>query len=246
MLAVLGWPAAELFSPVKLLLSGDNRLAPSVLNGFDNPITLVSLAGIFIAFGRYEYERFKEVGFRSDYTTELGKRHREDMSNIWNYGAAGDYNFDPLDLYGELYGNTPEGRRSVRDAELANGRAAMMAITGIAISEYITKQPITESFDGIFFHPNYVLPSLAAVYWSISQFYEITPPTQYPVRIQRKTKSKKSFQERISSGAKFAATTITAPVRATAYVSKKYRLAEKFKNIPKGIVDFVKNSYEYW
>jgi hypothetical protein len=89
MLAVVGWPMSELLAPSWMLQDG---CAPSVLNGV-NPLSFVAIAGFLAAMGAFELKN----SLRASQATPMGKLHEKDMSAVWKYGVAGDYNFDPLD-----------------------------------------------------------------------------------------------------------------------------------------------------
>jgi len=185
MLAALGWPLSELIGP-KFLLHGENNLAPSVMNGFD----LLSLAGvvtIFSAIGFFEYQ----TAFRRVDDKPLGKIHSEDMANVWKYGVPGDYNFDPLNLYGIL-GDSAVGRKALREAEVAHGRAAMLGITYFAFYEKLSGHPIVE--DSVFFHPNVQLPLLYFAYLVWGQFYEIESDDQYLLQARMTSEGKVNLE----------------------------------------------------
>jgi len=127
MIAVLGWAAAELSS-----YSGDR--APSLFNGglFDItafPVFFLAAAGA--AF--FEYNNKDRVG------------------------APGDYGFDPLGFSSDKpLANTPipadviakipnlGDAEALRLAEIKNGRAAMMAITGFAVQEFVWGNPVIQ------------------------------------------------------------------------------------------------------
>jgi len=170
MLAVVGWPLSELITP-KAFLHGENHLAPSVMNGFD-PLSLVGVVTIFGALGFLEYQ----TAFRRVDDKPLGKIHTEDMANVWKYGVPGDYNFDPLNLY-SILGDGADGRKALREAEVAHGRAAMLGITSFAILEKYSGHPIVEN--SVFFHPNALLPSLYVAYLVFGVFYDIESDGQY-------------------------------------------------------------------
>jgi len=175
MLAVAGWPLSELFAP-QWMLHGKEHIAPSVLNGFD-PLTFIATAAIFGAFGYFEY---KTALRRVDDKT-LGKKHSEDMANVWKYGVPGDYDFDPLNLY-SAFGNTADGRKGMRELEVAHGRGAMMGITGFAAWEALTGHPVVEN--SLFFHPNAVLPLAAAAYLASTFFVEVESNDQYMFQVK--------------------------------------------------------------
>ena len=80
--------------------------------------------------------------------TKLGALHQADLGGddaAWGYGVAGDNNFDPLELYG-TFGDDAEGRKAMRDAEIANGRLAMVAIAFAAFFEAVSGAPVTTIF----------------------------------------------------------------------------------------------------
>jgi hypothetical protein len=173
MLAVVGWPMSELLAPEWMLRDG---CAPSVLNGV-NPLSFLAIAAFLGAAGYFE----KETSLRSNIDTPMGKQHAKDMSAIWQYGVAGDYNWDPLNLYSSC-GNDWKGRKGLREVEVSHGRSAMLGITYFAFWEALTGHPIVEN--NLLFHPNAVLPLLAAGYLAWSQVYEISPLTEYPIEVQ--------------------------------------------------------------
>lgn len=175
MLAVIGWPLSELLAP-QWLLHGKAHLAPSVLNGFD-PLTFIGVAAIFGGFGYFEYK----TSLRRTNDKALGKKHAEDMANVWEYGVPGDYNFDPLNLY-SAFGDSADGRKGMRELEIAHGRSAMLGITAFAIWEALTGHPIVEN--SMFFHPNLLLPVIGAAYLAFGFFYEIKNDDQYLFQIE--------------------------------------------------------------
>ena len=174
MLAVIGWPLSELLAPDWMLQQ--NGCAPSVLNGF-NPLTFLATAAFFGAAGFFEYK----TALRRVDGTPIGKKHYEDMANVWKYGVAGDYNWDPAGLY-SILGDDAIGRKGLREVEISHGRSAMLGISAFAFWEALTGHAVTESF-GMFFHPNLLLPALAASYAYASSIYELEDSDQY-VRLQ--------------------------------------------------------------
>lgn len=175
MLAVVGWPLSELAGP-NWMLHGSNHLAPSVLNGFD-PLSFISIAAIFGGIGYFEYK----TSLRRVDNTELGKKHKEDMANVWKYGVPGDYNFDPLGLY-DMFGDSADARKGIREMEVAHGRAAMLGITAFAAWEALTGHAVVEN--SLFFHPNAVLPALGLAYLAFPFFYEVKNTDQYFFQIE--------------------------------------------------------------
>lgn len=125
MLAVVGWPLAELTNP---WLSVSSGRAPSIFNGGLGegviPFFLVlSLMGAAVLENKFEE--------RVDEQRQMG------VSSI----TAGDFGFDPFGFSKE------EGafkQKELRANELYNGRLAMLAITGFAVQEFAWAKPVTE------------------------------------------------------------------------------------------------------
>ena len=132
MLAVAGWPLAELVSP-KMFLTASGQ-APSVLNGF-TPLTFLTTVALFGALGFFEFK----TAFRSSSSSKFDALNKEDMANIWEYGIAGDYGFDPANLYNKL-GDDPAGRKGMRQLEITQGRYAMLGITAFALIEKVRSE----------------------------------------------------------------------------------------------------------
>jgi len=175
MLAVIGWPLSELLAP-NFMLQGSNHLAPSVLNGF-NPLSFLVTAAIFGGIGFLEYT----TALRPTQSTPIGKKHAEDMKDVWNYGVPGDYNFDPLGWY-SAFGDDAAGRKAMRELEVAHGRGAMMGITYFALWEYLTGHPIVEN--NLLFEPNLLVPLLGAAYLSFGFFFDIKSSDQYLLQVE--------------------------------------------------------------
>merc|ERR1719450_1378477 len=112
MLAAFGWPISEVLNFGKLL-TNDGR-APSLLNGGLGEVNGVYWAAVVALAVYWESKGLdKQFGKKDDY-------------------LPGMLNFDPLGA------DSP----SMREAEIANGRIAMLAITIFALEEAITKAPI--------------------------------------------------------------------------------------------------------
>jgi len=173
MLAVVGWPLSELVAPSWMLQDG---CAPSVLNGF-NPLSFIVTVAIFGGFGFFEYM----TALRPSASTEMGKLHHKDMEAVWQYGVAGDYNFDPLNLYSSI-GDSAKARKGLREVEISHGRSAMLGITGFVVWEKLTGHPIVEN--SMFFHPNAMLPLLAVGYFFFNQVYEVSMGEGDAIRIE--------------------------------------------------------------
>ena len=127
MLAALGWPVSELLHPYLAKLTGSGDLlvkaeglpekVPSILNGgleFINPLFFL---GVVIFSGTVESVAINKIRMQ-DYT-------------------PGDLGFDPLNIYRSV--GSAEKQRELELKELNNGRLAMIAITGYAAQEFVTK-----------------------------------------------------------------------------------------------------------
>merc|ERR1719420_1899171 len=131
MLAAFGWPVSEVLNFGKLLTS-DGR-APSLLNGGLGEVNGVYWAAVVALAVYWESKGLdKQFGKKDDY-------------------LPGMLNFDPLGA------DSP----SMREAEIANGRVAMIAITIFALEEAITKAPIFPI--NLFVSPPSVAAGVAAV-----------------------------------------------------------------------------------
>lgn len=109
-----------------LLVEGDR--VPSILNGG------LSHVNPFYWIGALVLASFVEV---------LGSLRQDKASSF-----PGDLNFDPLRLY-----PTEEGaKKNMQLAEIKNGRLAMLAITGFAMQEALTKLAVVDQTP-FFFHP---------------------------------------------------------------------------------------------
>lgn len=222
MLAVIGWPMAELLGPKWLLQEGG--CAPSVLNGF-NPVTFIATVAIFGGLGFFEYK----TSLRSTLNTEFGKKHRQDMSGIWNLGVAGDYNFDPLGLYSSI-GDSAIARKGLREVEVSHGRSAMLGITGFAAWEALTGHAIVEN--SMFFHPNLLLPALVAGYTFFNTVYRIENGDRYVFQI-----AKTSEGEAMMENMKLS---MPSPADSEKTMKKVEDAAETVKNL----INKAKDSYE--
>jgi len=152
MLAALGWPvsealdkplAAALHLPALLNFQGE---APSILNGGLQNVPPLYFPAVFVVSAiieAYATRIQKRAGFRST----LAALGAEDLTGLdldgdGQVGAPmmladdnylpGDLGFDPL----KLYKGSDEDKRTMQLKELNNGRLAMIAITGYAISEF--------------------------------------------------------------------------------------------------------------
>ena len=126
MLAVVGWPLAELFDkpladavglPTLLTKTG---ASPSLLNGGLNKVDIAYWGAVIALAGIVEIE--------SASTQEAkGKDY-----------VAGDCGFDPLGFYPK----TAEKQKEMQAKEIKNGRLAMMAILGFVVQEALYRTPV--------------------------------------------------------------------------------------------------------
>lgn len=140
MLAAVGWPLAELnhnFFAAKLDMDpilGVEDKVPSVLNGglgLTNPLFWI---GAISAAAALEF-----VATKNSNGDDVNDNNRE----------PGDFGFDPLSI---LAGKTDKQRFFVREAEIFNGRLAMLAITGFVAQEFTTNTGVVNQTP-IFFKP---------------------------------------------------------------------------------------------
>ena len=148
MLAAVGWPISELLDRklaflfnLKPLLVYQDRV-PSVLNGgLDRTPGAYWAAALGVAFA------IESLGFLKE----------SNAANAGTQYTPGDLGFDPLGL---AKGKSMEERKFKAEAELFNGRLAMLAITGFAIQEWWTQNSVINETP-IFFKPiNLVLEQL--------------------------------------------------------------------------------------
>ena len=147
MLAAVGWPLSELFDKklasvfeLKPLLVFQDRV-PSVLNGgLDRTPGVYWAAALGVAFA----------------IESFGILKAQNAANAGSDSTPGDLSFDPLGLAGK----TGEERMFKAEAELFNGRLAMLAVTGFAVQEWLTQNAVVNETP-IFFKPiNLVLEQL--------------------------------------------------------------------------------------
>jgi Chlorophyll A-B binding protein len=126
MLAVVGWPLAELFDkplaeatnlPTLLTKTG---ASPSILNGGLDQIDALYWVAVVLMAGIIEIESSKVQAAK-------GKDY-----------IPGDCGFDPLGFYPK----TKEAQKEMQTKEIKHGRLAMMAIVGFAIQEALYRTPV--------------------------------------------------------------------------------------------------------
>ena len=128
MLAVVGWPLAELFDkpiaealglPTKLTTSG---ASPSLLNGGLDKIDIAYWGAVIALAGIVEIENGKAK-------EEKGKDY-----------LPGDCNFDPLGLFPK----DKAGQMDMMTKEIKHGRLAMMALLGFVVQEALYRTPVVQ------------------------------------------------------------------------------------------------------
>jgi hypothetical protein len=176
----------------------------------------------------------------------MGKQHSKDMSAIWKYGVAGDYNWDPLNLYSSC-GDDWKGRKGLRDVEVSHGRMAMLGITYFAAWEALTGHPIVEN--NMLFHPNALFPLLVAGYAAWSQVYEVSPLNEYPIGVQYTNEGEMKL-ERVKNGIQSIvdenAETVVKVTEVLDDLDAKYGIVEKLVAAPKKIEASIRSTYKYW
>lgn len=139
MLAALGWPLQEIFHPLlveqlsKFTTNVHSALwdgcSPSVFNGgLDQPEVKCMLALGFAAGAAFE---LREIQIRKS----KGLRFNE-----WALDSvAGDVRFDPLRIATDM---PVTERFELQQAEMINGRLAMLAVVSYAIIETVLRMPV--------------------------------------------------------------------------------------------------------
>jgi hypothetical protein len=134
MLAVIGWPLAELYDkpiadaaglPTLLTKSGES---PSILNGGLDRIDIAYWFAIICLGGAIELENMKM---------------KEEKGKAYVSGDCGLSGFMP---------SAAKDQMTLQTKELRNGRLAMMAILGFAVQEALYGTPVVNQTP-FFFHP---------------------------------------------------------------------------------------------
>lgn len=148
MLAATGWPLSELFDrPLTELVDADFGLnlspmldttdrVPSLLNGgMDNvsPWWWGFCLGLTAAI---------------DVKGIMNSRYSDDGGSDGESYLPGDYGFDPLGLYP----GDAAGKERMQLAEIKHGRLSMLAVTGFAMQEYVSKVGVVDETP-MFFQP---------------------------------------------------------------------------------------------
>lgn len=126
MLAVIGWPLAELFDkPIANAIGQPSALtatgaSPSVLNGGLDRIDIEYWVAVVAVAGFVELENQKQI---------------EEKGNQY---IQGDCGFDPLGIFP----SDKQGQLDMQTKELKHGRLAMMAILGFVVQEALYRTPV--------------------------------------------------------------------------------------------------------
>ena len=184
MLAAAGWPLAELWHGglsrllgLPYALEATQGRSPSLLNGhlFDAaPFLVLATLGMIAV----ELKTLDQVyGL-----TSTGKTINANGDLVMKSYVPGDLGFDPLGLYDINSMQVPPmielrmkadpqvridwvnfNRKQMEAQEIYHGRAAMIGITGFAVQEFITGQPIVDQ-TSLFFTPFWEIlaPGLAS------------------------------------------------------------------------------------
>jgi Chlorophyll A-B binding protein len=135
MLAAAGWPIAELFHKaiasnfdLQPILALHDKV-PSVLNG-----------GLALTPALFWVAAIQAAATLEAVATKNANDGRSE---------PGDYGFDPL---GYMKGKTEAHKFFLKEAEIFNGRIAMLAITGFALQEWLTNMAVVDQTP-IFFKP---------------------------------------------------------------------------------------------
>ena len=156
MLAAIAWPLQEILHPILVdtvyngnapdMLVETNGFSPSLLNGGLTQENLLPALAILFVGGAFLEE--KDNAARA--------AQGLNFNEYPNSRQAGNLNFDPLNIYKPL---DVDGKRGMQEAELMNGRVAMLAITGYVAAEVSLGMPIVRAtpqvFEPLFLQPGF-------------------------------------------------------------------------------------------
>lgn len=156
MLAAAGWPLAEMWHPGLSSLTGmtsklteDGRV-PSVLNGGLPEVGayLLLVVALSAAFEMFTMDDQAWGRTLKDVKTSPGTFGFDPMNMYTSYSSL-----STIDRNGPNYEEAlAKARKQMELAEIKNGRLAMLGITGFAIQEAVTQQPVIQETP-IFFTP---------------------------------------------------------------------------------------------
>jgi len=155
MLAAAAWPLQELFDPAIANLLGVEPLVtlegrnPSLINGGlqqVSPIFWATILGATIVLEILYGNRGMQGEIRIENAESLARG--DTQRAVYKRVAPGELGFDPLNLYP----GDPTNQRRIKEAELNNGRLAMIALSTFVAAEYITGESIVD-LTPFFFKP---------------------------------------------------------------------------------------------
>lgn len=140
MLAAAGWPISELYHKeiakvfgLESILAANDR-APSLLNG---GLSNVWASGMLIM--SMIIAGYLEAKAMNDGYVFWGAQKPDGYT-------PGDLGFDPLSLYRARKGS----KKAMEEAEIKNGRLAMIAISAFAFQEFASKLPVVQETPYLF------------------------------------------------------------------------------------------------
>ena len=151
--AAAGWPISELFDKplaaelnLTPILDSADRV-PSLLNGgMDSisPLWWGFCLGLTAAIDLKGIKRSRYADIDASITTN-GDESSNAAPNE-DYYLPGDFGFDPLNLYP----SDTEGQQRMQLAEIKHGRLSMIAVTGFAVQEAVSKVGVVDETPAFF------------------------------------------------------------------------------------------------
>ena len=145
MLAAIAWPLQEILHPILVdtlraprdLLLETGGKSPSLLNGGLGQADIISALALTVLMASSLEE------------TDLAKRRALGLgfNEYPSARQAGNFGFDPLNIYKPL---PIESKRSLHEAELTNGRFAMLAVLAYVGVEGCSNQPVVRATPELF------------------------------------------------------------------------------------------------
>mmetsp|Transcript_11763 Transcript_11763/g.24777 ORF Transcript_11763/g.24777 Transcript_11763/m.24777 type:complete len:227 (-) Transcript_11763:508-1188(-) len=145
MLAAAGWPTSELFDKP---LAADFNMAPA-LDSADRVPSLLNggmdtISPLWWGFCLGLTAAIDLRGIQRSRYSDVEITQKDDD----NYYLPGDYGFDPLNFYP----SDKEGQMRMQLAEIKHGRLSMIAVTGFAAQEAVSKIGVVDETP-VFFEP---------------------------------------------------------------------------------------------
>ena len=144
MLAAIAWPLQEIFHPILVdmlrapdLLLATGGMSPSVLNGGLGQADVLTALALTVLMASTLEE------------TDLAKRRALGLkfNEYPSARQAGNFGFDPLNIYRPL---PIESKRRLHEAELTNGRVAMLAVLAFVGVEACSGAPVVRATPQLF------------------------------------------------------------------------------------------------